>query len=232
MTTASAVTDGNAIADDELRAALGANLTRARKKVGGWAKAARLHETFQNKWLAALVGRHPTRKVDAGRVGGFVKAKRAPYNRACLFAIVDGETRDFGWVLCLRNLYGKHDRAKLLVQKAKAAFRAEAFGSALMQAARSKIKVGPCSACERRCKLVIDHDGAPFAQIVDEFLEAEGLGLRDVALEWSRGQQGFRCRRLAERWRAFHDTRAELVGLCQSCNCAKGSGGYRHRPAV
>lgn len=228
-TTCGARTACAPMTDDQLRAALGANLTRARARVGGWVKAARLHDVFENEWLAALAGRHPTRRVDAARIEGFVKAKRAPYNRACLFVMVNGDVRDFGWVLCLRNLYGKHDKARLAADKAKAAFRAEAFRSPKMQAAHARMKVGPCAQCERRCKLVIDHDGAPFAQIVDEFLEAENLELRDVALEWARGQQGFRCRELAERWRAFHDGRAELVGLCRGCNCAKGSGGYRHR---
>ena len=30
-------------------------------------------------------------------------------------------------------------------------------------------------------------------------------------------------------WRKFHDENAELKGVCHSCNCSKGSGGYRHK---
>ena len=127
----------------------------------------------------------------------------------------------------MRNLYGKHSKEAEARKRVIAAFRAEAFRTPLMQAAKARIGVGACSGCDVRCKLAVDHDGMPFAQIM--FLEAEGIALVDVRLEWAADDRGFRSRELAARWHAFHDERAVLVGLCRSCNSAKGSGGYRRR---
>jgi hypothetical protein len=35
-------------------------------------------------------------------------------------------------------------------------------------------------------------------------------------------------RALRKAWQEYHDKEAVLKGVCHSCNCSKGSGGYRH----
>jgi peptidoglycan biosynthesis protein MviN/MurJ (putative lipid II flippase) len=39
---------------------------------------------------------------------------------------------------------------------------------------------------------------------------------------------GVRPRAVKKAWRKFHDEHAVLKGVCHTCNCSKGSGGYRH----
>jgi hypothetical protein len=213
---------------DALRALLGPNLTRATKHVAALIKKRPLNATFVDPMLASLMAHHPTRR--AGAVAGFAKARRPPFHHPCLCLVDgDGDLRDAGWRLCLRNLYGRHSKEAENRKRVIGAFRAEAFKTPAMQAAKNRITVGKCAGCDKRCKLAVDHDGMPFAQIMDEFLEAERLEIKDVRLEWRGDDRGFRCRALAARWHGFHDERARLVGLCRSCNSAKGSGGYRRR---
>ena len=210
-----------------LRAQLGPNLTQAHKRVSALVKAYKLNVAFQNEELAELVKHSPGRRIK--NPTGFMKAKRPPYNRPCLFALVGERKVDFSWVKCLRNLYDMHDKAKVKRQRAIAAFRVEAERCKSMVAAHERYDVGGCDCCGKICKLAVDHDGKPFAQIVDEFLASKELTLEEVVLEWNGVAQGFRCRQLASGWHKWHDANATLVGLCRSCNSSKGSGGYRHK---
>jgi len=213
---------------EALKKVLGLNLTRATKHVAAHLKKHRLNEPFQDNQLLSLLEYQPRKAINPKQVEAFVRAKRPPYNRPCLYAIVKDVYRDFSYIRCLRKLYGLYDAGRERRLRIIGAFRFEAFRSKGMQKAHRRIGVGFCSSCQRRCKLAIDHSGKPFAQIVDEFLENEGLELGSVAVA-GRSAGEFRCRLMADRWCAWHDKHAKFDGLCRSCNSAKGSGGYKHR---
>ena len=71
-----------------------------------------------------------------------------------------------------------------------------------------------------------------FAQIVDEFLEANGgAALDTLKVKYTRSAACFSLagRALRKRWQEHHDAEAVLKGVCHACNCSKGSGGYRHK---
>jgi hypothetical protein len=222
---------------EALRDALGPNLTQAHKRVSAMLKAYKMNALFDNKQLRELLKHSPGRRIKAESVVGFMKAKRPPYNRPCLYAVVRPVTIrssanrhvDFSWVKCLRNIFDKHDKSKVKRQRAIGAFRVEAERCKSMIAAHERYDVGECDACGKICKLAVDHDGKPFALIVDEFLASKGLTLEGVVLEWNGVAHGFRCRQLASEWHKWHDANATLVGLCCTCNSSKGSGGYRHK---
>jgi hypothetical protein len=217
---------------EQLQEAFGPNLTRATKHVAALLKKHKLNAPFHDPQLLSLLQHQPRKAIHPAKVEGFVRAKRPPYNRPCLYAVMaDGEYRDFSYIRCLRKLYGRYDAKREKRLRVLNAFRLEAFRSKGMQSAHQKIGIGRCSSCQKRCKLAIDHSGKPFAQIVDEFIEREeGLrSLDDVAIAWAGRAGEFRCRQLATRWCAWHDQHAKLAGLCRSCNSAKGSGGYKHR---
>jgi len=222
---------------EALRDALGPNLTQAHKRVSAMLKAYKMNALFDNEQLRELLNHSPGRRVKAESVVGFMKAKRPPYNRPCLYAVVRPATIrssanrhvDFSWVKCLRNIFDKHDKSKVKRQRAIGAFRVEAEKCQSMVDAHELYDVGACDACGKICKLAVDHDGKPFAQIVDEFLASKGLALEGVLVEWNGLGHGFRCRVLAGEWHKWHEANANLVGLCRSCNSSKGSGGYRHK---
>jgi hypothetical protein len=210
-----------------LKAELGPNLTQAHKHVSALIKGCKLNILFQDDQLTELVKFSPGRKFKI--LDGFMKAKRPPFNRPCLYAVVNNRPTDFSWVKCLRNLYDKHDKDKAKRQRAIGAFRVEADKCRSMVLARERYDVGNCSCCDKCCKLAVDHDGKPFAQIVDEFLAHKAMALESVVVSWNGLGNEFRCRLLAAEWHAWHDANAKLIGLCRSCNSSKGSGGYRHK---
>jgi len=212
-----------------LRDKLGPNLTQAHRRVSELLKVYRLNKEFQDDIILDLVSYSPAKRWKQENITGFIRAKRPPFNQPSLFALVGSRTVDVSWVKCLRNLYEKHDKSKAKRQRIIAAFRAEAERCKGMQAAHERFDVGGCDACGKICKLAVDHDGKPFAQIVDEFLDHKGTPLESVLLAWTGINSEFRCRQLAAQWHAWHDEHAKLTGLCQSCNSSKGSGGYRHK---
>lgn len=223
-----------------LRSELGATMAAARRRVLAILKPHRLNSRFESEPLLRLMAHQPSpRRVKPESIQAFVRAKRPPHNNVCLFAVlVDGGVTDVSWLRAVRNLYGKHDRDADDAKRVIAAFRNEAHLAPLMQAARAAYTVGPCGDCGQRRKLAIDHAGAPFAQILDEFLRAQraderssiaGVGaMGAIPVAWSNGAHILGDRILSRQWREWHDERAQLVGLCRRCNCAKGSGGYRY----
>ena len=152
-----------------------------------------------------------------------------PYNRPCLTLVRESEVVTVSWVQCLRNLYDLHDPGKCRRQRVIQAFRLEAFDTPSMTEARAKYQTGKCAGCDKRCKLHIDHDGKPFAQILDEFVEHKKLKLDKISVNYTAKPYMLLSRTLAAQWRVWHDEHAELLGLCRKCNSAKGSGGYRHK---
>lgn len=217
---------------EALKASLGPNMTRAKERVASMLKGHALNVRFNDPVLSALITHHPSRR-QSDKVLGFVKAKRPPYNRACLHVVVEtaaghANTVDVSWIKCVQNLYGRHSKATDARQLVIKAFRNEAFKGAAMRTARERFTVGPCFECGKRCKLAIDHAGKPFAQILDEFLAPRDLTLASVPTQFRAGARVLASSVLASEWVAHHDAHCELAGLCRSCNSSKGSGGYRH----
>jgi 5-methylcytosine-specific restriction endonuclease McrA len=218
-----------AAAKEELIKLLGPTMAQARRTLAAITKPHRIGQKFASDVLVRLLRFQTTKRVDPGRVTHFMRARRAPHNHVCLFAVTeDGQTADMSLTKTVRNLYGKHDKAAEKRRNGIAAFRNEAFFTAKMQAARAEFTTGKCADCGRRRKLAVDHCGKPFAQILDEFIAHRGAVFARIGLAWSNGGHALRHRGLANAWRAWHDEHAELTGLCRACNSAKGSGGYKH----
>ena len=211
----------------ELLSWLGKSRASARRVVSGYIKTVpeevRLTE---HALLQTLAQHHPSRRFPANAV--FVLRRCPPYFRPALY--VEAKTGgyvDFSWIKCIENLYGKYSKERVTRDNTLSALRNEAFQSDAMQEARAGLG-RVCARCETRCRqLVLDHAEKPFAQIVDEFLSEQGIGLMDLKIRGSRAD-GFHLRELGRAWRRFHDEHATLVGLCAKCNGSLGSRGYRH----
>ena len=213
-----------------MRAKLGASMAAARRHVAALIKVHKLNEPFKSKDLLALMEFQPTKRAKPSEIKGFIKSKRPPYNRPCLYCIVQNDRLvDVSWVKAIRNLYGKLDKDTETRKRVVGAFRNEAFKGDMMRAARAEFTVGKCAECDKRCKLAIDHLGKPFAQILDEFLIKQKLALGSVEVKWREGVSCLQSHELSDKWRQFHDDNAILIGLCKKCNSSKGSSGYRSK---
>ena len=210
----------------ELIGWLGKTKTAARRTVSAHLKTLPVDTRFSDRWMQALVQHHPSKSYPASRVV-FAICARPPYFTRSLFVEArTGGLVDCSWVKCVANVYGRYDRQKQGKQKALSALRNEAFMSDAMQEAREKLG-SVCCKCKKKCKrLVVDHSGKSFAQIVDEFLNGDALC--SLKVRFSKGSYRLSTRAMSKKWRAFHDSEAALEGLCAKCNCSLGSRGYRH----
>ena len=220
---------------EDLRARLGPSMAQAQRVIRAETKPHHLNSVFESDLLMELVRFQPTKRIRPDRVVGFVRARRSPHNNVCLFAVDgDGVRVDVSVARSVRNLYGKHDAAAEKRKRVVSAFRNETFFSPMMQAARAdkggrERRKMMCEGCGRSRHLALDHDGKPFAQILDEFVAHQRMGSFDrIGLAWSNGSYTLRSRAMAKKWREWHDSSARIVGLCIKCNSSKGSGGYRH----
>ena len=222
---------------EELIARIGKSKTAARRYVSEYLKHIREEERLvDDKLFQHLAQFHPARKFPLSSV--FVLRRCPPFYTAAVYVEAKcGGYVDFSWIKCIENLYGSYDKEKNKRSNTLSALRNEAFRSKLMQDARAGLG-SECDRCKNRCpKLVLDHADKPFARIVDEFLEENGVTLEQLKVKGSR-HNGFRLTgkvgkdRLGRSWRKFHDQNAVLVGLCAKCNCSLGSRGYKHTKAV
>ena len=214
-----------------LHAWLGKTKTAARRVMSEYLKSipegSRLADDAR---LQALSQFHPNKRFPQNVV--FVLRRCEPYFALALHVEAKtGGLVDFSWIKCVENLYGGYDRDRMRRSNTLNALRNEAFKSTAMQEARAGLG-NVCGRCEVRCpKLVVDHAGMPFAQIVDEFLASKGMVLGDLTIRGSR-TDGFRMTKLGKAWRQFHDENAVLEGLCAKCNGSLGSRGYRRTKGV
>ena len=214
------------VSKDALLEWLGRTKTAARKVVSAYLKTMPVNVRMADPRLLALARFHPTRRLPAhGAV--FVLCGRPPYNtKALRVEARSGSFVDLSWIKCLENLYGVYSRARNARANVLTALRNEAFHSKAMQQARAALG-HVCARCGREHRrLVVDHDGKPFAQIVDEFLAANDVQLEALEIRGSRNGT-FRLKMLGSEWRRFHDNEARLVGLCGACNLHLSSRGYR-----
>jgi len=211
-----------------LHETFGKCLSHARKHVSGLLKKKALDAPFQHEELRELMLHHPRRKIKDFLY--FAKRAVPPYNKPCLTVTMpDRAVITVSWINCLKNLYGKNDPAKNKKQWVVQAFREAISTSPKMVEAREKFGIGKCQCCEKVAKLHIDHDGKPFAMLLDEFLEAKGLSLTKVTVNFTAKPYTLMSKKLAAEWIVYHDAEAKLEGLCRTCNSSKGSGGYRHK---
>ena len=155
---------------DTLIAWLGKTKTAARRVMTAHLKTMPIDVGMDDPKLLALSQFHPTRRFPlSGTV--FVLRVRPPFYTKALGVIArSGGIVDFSWVKCIENLYGAYTREKNARANVLSALRNEAFHSKAIQEARAQLG-RECTRCRKTChRLVLDHDGKPFAQIVDEFL--------------------------------------------------------------
>jgi hypothetical protein len=215
------------VTKDELLSWLGKTKTAARRTVSAYLKTMPLDVRVQDPKLQGLCQFHPTRKFPESGTAFVLSAGPPYYTKALYVEARSGGLVDFSWIKCIENLYGKYTKAKDVRANTLAALRNEAFRSEAIQTARKRLG-SVCARCTKRCsRLVVDHDVKPFVQILDEFLEQNGVALTDLKIRGSK--DGFRLRSLGRQWRAFHDANATLVGLCSKCNGSLNSRGYRAR---
>jgi hypothetical protein len=214
--------------DTQLKNAFGSCFSRARIFVSELLKAKATDVPFQHPELRDLMLFHPGRKVKD--FAYFSKKTMPPYNKPCLTVTMpDRKVVVVSWVHCLKKLYGKNNPERNKKIRAVQAFREEISTSPKMLEARDKFGQGQCQECKMKAKLDIDHDVKPFAMLLDEFLEKKSLCLTKISLDFRSRPLTLMSRKLALQWVEYHDENATLVGLCRTCNCSKGSGGYKHK---
>ena len=216
---------------DELVAWLGKTKTAAHRVVAQHLEQYHLDIRFTDKALSALVKFHPTRKFTKTSGFTFALCARPPYYTKSLYVeALTGGLIDVSWKKCVENLYGGYNADRENKAKRLQALRNDAFKSAKSQEAHEMYgNGGECCVCKKdNSHLDIDHDGKPFALIVDEFLVLMRLELGDLQIEYRNNAYQLRQRAVKKAWRKFHDEHAVLKGVCHTCNCSKGSGGYRH----
>lgn len=217
--------------DANLSAWLGKTKTAGFRSVSAHIRTLPFGERFSDSKLAALIHHHPSKTFPSSSHGSpvtFALRARPPYHTKALFV----ESRaggfiDCSWKKCVANFFGKYSKEQAALSCVLNALRNEAFMSVKMRAAREALGTR-CAECGKVCrKLVVDHAGMPFAQIVDQYVAAGGTTLQSLAVRFTHG--AYRLRSGGKAWQAFHDERAELVGLCAKCNMSLGSRGYRRR---
>ena len=204
---------------------MGKSKTSGNRVVSAYISSLPFGERFHDEKLSALVKYHPGRSFSA-EVLTFALRSRPPYFTKALFIEArSGGFIDCSWKKCVANFFGKYSKERSVRTRALNALRNEAFRSAKMKAAREALG-NVCARCSKTCtKLVVDHAGKPFAQIVDEYVAQQGVTVETLGTSYSKGE--YRLRAGGKAWRQFHDANAELVGLCAGCNMSLGSRGYR-----
>ena len=216
---------------DELIAWLGKTKTAAHRTMAAHIKTFPMDMRFTDKAIAGLLQFHPNRKFTKSSGLTFALCARPPYYTKALYVeALTGGLIDCSWAKCVENLYGGYNADRENKAKRLHALRNDAFKSKKSKEAHEMYgSGGECVVCKRVNKhLDIDHDGKPFAQIVDEFLEKSRLELMGLKIEFRKNAFQLRQRAVKKAWKKFHDEHAVLKGVCHSCNCSKGSGGYRH----
>ena len=209
-----------------LSAWLGKTKTSGLRAAAAHIKSLPVGERFSDARLSALVHHHPGKTFAPDQSITFALRARPPYYTKALFVEArSGGFVDCSWKKCVAHFFGKYSKEKAHRTRALNALRNEAFNSEKMKAARESLG-RVCADCGKECrKLVIDHAGMPFAQIVDEYVASKETSVPSLPVRYHKG--AYRLRSEGKAWRLFHDERAELVGLCKGCNLRLGSRGYR-----
>ena len=204
---------------------LGKTKTAGTRVVSAYISTLPISERFSDAKLNALIQHHPRRTFQADAATFALFARPPYYTKALFVESRSGGFIDCSWKKCIANFFGKYNKEQATRSRVLNALRNEAFGSAKMMEARAALGK-KCADCGKGCrKLVVDHAGIPFAQIVDEYVDSKGVAISALPVRYYNGAYHLRTGGTA--WRLFHDERAELVGLCAGCNMRLGSRGYR-----
>ena len=216
--------------DPMLSAWLGKSKTNGNRVVSAHISSLPIDERFWDEKLKELVQHHPGRTFRPDNTFTFALRLRPPYYTKSLFIEArSGGFIDCSWKKCVANFFGKYSKDQAKRSNVLNALRNEAFESDKMQKARDSLG-NRCADCGKVCnKLVIDHAGMPFAQIVDEYVAKLKNTIPQVKVRYFKGV--YYLRSGSKAWKQFHDERAELVGLCAGCNLRLGSRGYRSKPS-
>jgi hypothetical protein len=211
-----------------LKNKLGHCKTHAQKTVSKLLKTKKLNVCFQSDILKALLVHNP--KQNICEIRSFSKRLMPPYNTPCLTILTkSNDVITVSWKTCIDKLYGCYNPERNKKQRILQAFREEIALSPKMLQAKGFYNVGACKGCGKIEKLQIDHDVKPFSQILDEFLIKKKLKLLSVKINFENKPYTLYNSQLSRDWVSWHDTHATLVGLCKTCNIAKGSSGYKHK---
>lgn len=208
---------------------LGKSKTAGLRVVSAYISTFPIDQRFTDNKLEALIRHHPGKSFSSpDQPITFALCARPPYYTKSLFIESrSGGMIDCSWRKCVANFFGKYNKTRENRTRVLNALRNEAFRSAKMKAAREALGQN-CAECGKDCaKLVIDHTGMSFAQIVDEFVAEKGGVLEALSIRYAKG--AYRLRSGGKVWRQFHDGKAELVGMCAKCNMHLGSRGYRSK---
>jgi hypothetical protein len=207
---------------------MGKSKTAGTRVVSAYIKTLPVGERFHDEKLSALVKHHPGRSFGADIVTFALRARPPYFTKSLFVESRSGGFIDCSWKKCVANFFGKYSKERNVRSRALNALRNEAFRSEKMKAARAELG-NKCAKCEKvGKKLVVDHAGKPFAQIVDEYVAEKGVVVSALGIGYTKG--AYRLRSGGKAWRDFHDANAELVGLCAKCNMSLGSRGYRSKP--
>ena len=223
--------DEKSAVGDILSSWLGKSKTAGLRVVSTYISTFPIDQRFSDKKLEALIRYHPGKSFTSPSPDQpitFALCSRPPYFTKSLFVEArSGGLIDCSWRKCVTNFFGKYNKDRETRSRVLNALRNEAFRSEKMKAAREALG-HTCADCGKVCgKLVVDHAGMPFAQIVDEFVAEKKVGLESLLVRYAKG--AYRLRSGGKFWRQFHDGKAELVGLCATCNMRLGSRGYRSK---
>ena len=211
-----------------LKSKLGHCKTHAHKFVGQILKSKKLNISFQSDLLKSLMMYSPKSQIK--NIASFSKRLMPPYNTPCLTILTKNhEIVTVSWKQCVNKLYGSYNPERKKKERILQAFREEIAYSPKMMQAKSLFHLSKCAGCGKLERLHIDHDVRPFAQILDDFLQKKGLRLQSVKINYESKPYTLGSQALSRDWVQFHDHHATLIGLCKTCNSAKGSGGYKHR---
>lgn len=212
------------------------NMTQANKYVANTLKKIKDGEIVDDIIIIELVKYHPTKKIDVDNVEWFKMQKRPPYNTLALFYKYKNSENedDISWKLCIRNLYGKHDKNKEHKNDIRSAFRTESHFGTKQQFHNNNTViinnkfVGICNNCNIQTdNIATDHHNLSYKQIFDDFIKINKIKLHEIDIfEDENNMIRIKDKKLARKWLKYHDSRAVYRLLCNSCNCSFGSYGY------
>lgn len=209
------------------------NMTNGTKMISQHVGNQPINVTFDDGMLACLMTFHPMyegKKLD--KLKCFEVRKPPPYYCNTLyFYTTDNECDDVSYKMCIQNLFGKFDNAKMIRQEVLMAFRNAIFtdSNEKYRVYKENVTKPICGNCNEACTAFhIDHYGKPFSQLLDEFLEFFKLKLSDVeVLRLASQIFEIQDELLKNNWVLYHDKYATLRVLCKRCNLSFGAYGYK-----
>lgn len=214
-------------------------MAAAKRSIRKIIKDATIDKTFKNDELISLLTHHPDKRVENVEDVEYVCVrwdKQWKSNRS-LYLKVKGKDEDrISWKYCIRNHFGKFKNDARKTARVKSALREEVQrGTRREYFLKSDYeKIGrswfvTCEKCGKKRIANSDHNKVPFKKILRDFLEIEKLKIIDIIVCEDADDHGkikLKDRKLAERWKTYHDSKAIWRILCTQCNNKEGTYGF------